>query len=43
MTKKRAHDLLAELQPDSIPDLMPGHPQDMPQFEEVVAKVLKAK
>jgi len=55
ITKERARDLLtlawypqgaplhSELEPYLTAELMPDHSPDMPQFEEIVAKVLKAK
>ncbi len=41
ITKERARDLLTELEPYLTPALMPDHSSHMPQFEEIVAKVLK--
>ena len=43
MTKKRAQDLLTELEPYLTPELMTGHSLDIPRFEEIVTKVLQAK
>ena len=42
MTKKRAQDLLVELEPYLLPDLISGYAQDIPRFEEIVAKELKS-
>ncbi len=43
ITKERAQDLLTELELYLNPEVMPNHSLDNPQFEEIVAKVLKAK
>ncbi len=42
LTKERAQDLLTALEPYLTPEWIPSRSQDALQFEEIVAKVLKA-